>query len=258
MRTVLLLLIGALLTACGFNKQFYKPNPTAVETPVSATSHYIYTEKDSVHILHYRPNAPKASMMILHGNAGNLNGWSEVADLFYLAGYEVFIMDYPGFGNSSGKARHKAVFSATDAVARYFNQECQSDKRLLLGFSLGGNLALKVATDHPDYFSALCMEGAFDSQVNVARKRVPKPFRFMANLFVKNHINGAKLIQSWTKPLLIIHSKDDQVCPYEMGVRLHESAGSTQKELWTIKGPHLSGLGRNFDQYMLKVEGLMH
>lgn len=258
MRFIVFALVVILTSACGFNSSFYHPDDTSVDTPVSAESQYVHYSEDSVHVLHYLPEKAKASILILHGNAGNLTGWSEVADLFYLAGYEVFIMDYPGFGNSSGDAKHQAVYNSANAVANHFNKVSESQKRLLLGFSLGGNLAIKVGTDHPDYFSAMTLEGAFDSHVNAARQAVPRPFQFFANWFVKNHIKGDELIQKWSKPLLIIHSKDDRVCPYEMGVNLHKNAGSQNKELWSIEGPHLSGMGRYFETYVFKIETLLN
>jgi len=257
LRYLLTVVILISLVSCGFNSSFYHPDETEVKTPVSAESQYVHYESDSVHVLHYLPESPKASILMLHGNAGNLSGWSEVADLFYLAGYEVYILDYPGFGNSSGKPKHQVVYAATDAVAHHFNQSAQHDKRLLMGFSLGGNLAVKVATDHPDYFNAMALEGAFDNHVNAARQSIPRPFRFLANLFVKNHIKGEELIQQWNKPLLVIHSKDDRTCPYEMGVSLHQNAASKNKSLWSIEGPHLSGISKYFETYMLKIENLI-
>ena len=79
-----IIVLFLLTSSCGFNSSFYHPDDTPVDTPVSAESQYVRYAEDSVHVLHYLPEESKASILILHGNAGNLSGWSEMADLFYL------------------------------------------------------------------------------------------------------------------------------------------------------------------------------
>lgn len=251
----------ALLSSCAFNNMFYHPDPATVNTPPDAVSQYIkYGETDSIHSLFYEQKNATASIFILHGNAGSLTSWSEVADLFYQANYQVFIIDYPGFGNSTNKAKHKTVFEATQKAVEHFKNlpGVNDGKKLLMGFSLGGNLAIKVGHDNPDLFDAMLIEGAFESHKTVGVKQVTRPLKFAPYLFVKDVVKGKKLIASWNKPLLIVHSKQDAVCDYKMAQTLYESAiGTNQKELWTIKGPHLAGLGLNFDEYLEKVHDLI-
>jgi fermentation-respiration switch protein FrsA (DUF1100 family) len=107
-------------------------------------------------------------------------------------------------------------------------------------------------------FDAMLIEGAFESHKTIAIDRVTRPLKFAPALLVKDAVKGKKLIASWNKPLLVIHSTDDPVCVYKNGKTLYENAiGTQQKELWTIKGPHLAGLGLNFDKYLEKVEKLV-
>lgn len=240
---------------------FYQPNVDSVGTPPDAVSQYIkYGESDSIHTLFYAKKDPIASLFILHGNAGNLTSWSELADLYHQANYQVFIIDYPGFGNSSGESKHKAVYESTQLAVEHFQSlpGVNDSKKLLMGFSLGGNLAVKVGFDNPNLFDAMLIEGAFESHKTIAVKRVAAPLKIFSLLLVNDAIKGKKLIANWNKPLLVIHSTQDAVCDYKMGETLYQSAvGTDKKELWTIKGPHLGGLGLNFDQYLEKVENLI-
>lgn len=248
-------------SSCSFNKSFFHPNPEFVATPPDASSGYYQLGlKDSIHYLFYERENPIASIFLLHGNAGTLNGWSEVADLYFQAGYQVFIIDYPSFGNSTGEATYKNVIRAGKLGAQAFNnhQKVKGTKRIIMGLSLGGNLATMVAVEHPDCFDALVIEGAFDTQKGAARARLNRPFKFIGNLLVKNHIKAHECLKSWTKPLLIIHSTEDEACPFEMAERMYNSATSTNnKELWTIKGPHLKGLSYDFDLYLIKIKNLI-
>lgn len=261
MKFSLLFLTACILGSCAFNKSFYHPDPSAVNTPPDARSIYIkYGEHDSIHSLFYARTDPKASLFILHGSSGNLNGWSEIADLFYQDGYAVFMIDYPGFGNSSGTATHESVMASTQAAVNHFNTlpEIQDTKKLIMGFSLGGNLALKVATENKEIFDALLIEGAYTNQKELKAHQSARPLKGFSSLFTKNEIDGAALISEWTKPLLIVHSKNDASCPYKMGKKLYDSAINTkQKKLWTITGPHLAGLSSNFQLYMAKMTTLL-
>lgn len=250
-----------IIGSCAFNKSFYHPDLSAVNTPPDARSVFIkYGENDSIHSLFYARTDPKASLFILHGNSGNLNGWSEIADLFYQDGYAVFIIDYPGFGNSSGAATHKSVITSSRAAVAHFSTlpEIQNTKKLMMGFSLGGNLALKLATENEAIFDALLIEGAYTNQKELKAHQSKRPFKGFSSLFTKNEMDGVSLIGEWTKPLLIVHSKNDATCPYKMGKKLYENALNTkQKELWTITGPHLAGLSSNFQLYLAKMTTLL-
>lgn len=257
---IIALITGLLMTSCAFNGAFYHPDTEPVPTPPDSESHYIkYGENDSIHALYYPADKALTSIFILHGNAGSLQGWQSISDLLYQAGYNVFIIDYPGFGNSSGTPSHKNTIASSQAAINYFSNipHVRATKKVLMGFSLGGNLAIKMATDNPDIFDALLIEGAFDSHRSIAANRIPRPFK-ASKVFVKNEIDGTELISKWTKPLLIVHSQDDQICPYQMGVNLFKGATETNtKELWKIKGPHLAGINLNFNLYLAKIKKLI-
>ncbi len=256
------LIIGLLfLGSCSFNRSFYHPDQAPVASFPDAEDHYIqYGENDSIHALFFKQDLPIANLFILHGNAGNLTSWGEMADLFYTSGYQVFILDYPSFGNSTGKLTHKNVIISTEKAALYFSKlsTVKNYKSILMGYSLGGNLAIKIGTDYPTLFDGMILEAPFESHRAEAMHVVPAPFRFAPFLVTKNTINGKKLIEKWKKPLLLIHSKDDAICPYEMSQRLMKRAElSEKKELWTIKGPHLAGLGQNLDLYLAKMNAMV-
>lgn len=258
----LVLSVSILSVGCAFNKKFYQPDSTKVATPPDAESVYVkYGENDSIHALLYtRPKHDRAIFM-LHGNAGNLTSWHAVADLFYQANYQVFIIDYPGFGNSTGEASHTNVIASTRAATNFFlnHPRIKSCKKVLMGFSLGGNLALKIGAENQESFNAMVIEGAFSNQKDAAAEKFHKPFKVLPKIFVKNKINGEALISKWKKPLLIIHSQDDNVCSYEMGKKLYHAANSTQdKELWKINGPHLAGISLQPEVYLYKIKELIN
>lgn len=255
-----ILLLALLLSSCAFNPIFFYPDQAVTQQPTGTELFTLeYKTGKSVKCLFYRVEKPIASVYFLHGNAGNLNSWNPLMEDIRSAGFQVYIIDYPGFGDSDGKAHYKDVMHCAqlgfdDFIAR---PDVQGTKKILMGFSLGGNLAVKIGVDNQEKIDAMVLEGPFTSQKAIGADRTPRPMKFSAYMIVKNSVNAKKLIQQWEKPLLIVHSKDDVVCPYEMGETLFNNAKSVQKEFWPITGRHLGGIKQNPELYFQKVEALI-
>lgn len=261
-RLVVIALAGSVfLSGCSFNKLYYYPDRNAVDKAELGEDIYInWDKKDSLHGIFYAVDKPKASIYFLHGNAGNLSGWKNAAIKFWKEGYNVFIIDFPGFGNSSGKTRHSNVIKAAQSGLNYFidREDVRNTKKVLMGMSLGGNLSVKIGTDNQDNLDAMVLEGPFNSHRKVGLSRVPKILWPIAAPMVRNKIKGEKLIKRWTKPLLVIHSEEDEICPYWMGKQLYQNSPSETKELWTIQGSHLAGMAKYEDEYYQKLEELVN
>jgi len=100
--------------------------------------------------LHLRLPDPKGVVFFLHGNAGSLASWFVNPDYYRRLGYDLFMLDYRGYGKSSGAITseaqlHADVRAAWDSMAaRYAGR-----KRVLYGRSLGSGLAARLAVDLP-------------------------------------------------------------------------------------------------------------
>lgn len=252
--------IATLVSACSFNNLFYYPDTEAVPPAEKGEDVYLsWNEKDTFHGVFYSSEKAVGSIYILHGNAGSLTGWIHVAEIFQRAGYNAFIIDYPGFGNSDKKPRHNRTIAAAQAGFDYFKErpEVKGTQKILLGMSLGGNLATKIGVDNQEFLDAMVLEGPFSSHRKVGMTRVPPFLRPIAFFGVRSRIKGQQLMKKWKKPLLVIHSEEDKVCPYEQGVELYERSTSIEKELWTIQGKHLRGLTNYRAEYLQKVKQLI-
>ncbi len=101
-----------------------------------------------LHALHLRLPQPRGVVFYLHGNAGNLQSWFVNADFYRRAGVDLVMLDYRGYGKSSGRIESQAqllddVRSAWAAVApRYAGLQ-----RVILGRSIGTGLAATLAAE---------------------------------------------------------------------------------------------------------------
>ncbi len=258
----LVLAFSALLTSClSLNKLYYYPDTNPVLPQPGAEDVYLsWNEKDSFHSLFYTVENPIASIFFLHGNAGSLGSWKMVGEMFQKEGYNVFLVDFPGFGNSDKTPRHNRTLKSGQVAMDYFlkRPEVSTTKKLLYGMSLGGNLCIPIGVEFQDHLDGMIIEGGFSSHRKVGLGYVAPILRPIAASMVRNPIKGEKIIRKWKKPLLIIHSVDDQICRYKMGKELFDNCPSTQKELWTIEGQHIHGLALYEAEYLARVKAFVN
>ncbi len=158
-------------------------------------------------------------------------------------GYQVFLMEYRGFGNSEGEASHDAAVRDAHRAFRYLvsRDDVKDRPVLVLGQSYGAQLAIHIATAYPEEIAVLAIEGAFSSFRDIAIYSSPwiaKPFTWA---FFLNPYDSTELIKHVSMPKLIIHSMDDEVVPFSMSQELFDLA-SGEKELWKIRGRHTDAL----------------
>lgn len=202
--------------------------------------HIINQQEDSLNAWFISPksNYNGITLYFLHGNAGNIVYNYLLMEPFVKKGFQVFMLDYSGFGFSKGKAKRKYVLTDAKDGLDYLlsRQDIKYDKLIMYGQSLGGHLAAVSGSQNQKLIDGLVLEGAFSSHKDAANDRVP----FLSRIFVREIYSAEKNIGNYTKPLLIIHSTEDAVIPYKHAERLFELATS-KKELYTIDGRHVFG-----------------
>lgn len=157
------------MVGCSFEKMFYFPNKTLThqkEADSLGFEHVTFASKNGNSIDGYYV-IPKdtvyGAILLLHGNAGNIS--DQISSLLKLqkAGFEVLVIDYQGFGNSQGEVSHQNLVDDAESALNYLEYKTKSRNIsiILLGRSIGGHLAVKIAHDHQKELKALVIEGAF-------------------------------------------------------------------------------------------------
>ncbi len=264
-QAALILLTLCVLCGCSFNSTFFpvdeRPNDKSAANQediqlISADGHRIH------HILIKPRSDAKATIFVLHGSGSKVANWAGLLEPLTADGYQLFLMEYRGFGISEGKASHDAVASDADRAFEYLigRDDVKGEPVLVLGQSYGAQLAISIAARYPDEVALLITEGAFTSFRDIAIHTTPpigKPFTWA--LFL-NPYDSAELIKGAPMPKLIIHSQDDQVVPFRMGEELFEQANDP-KEFWEIRGQHTDALADYPDEFVRRINrmtGLAH
>ena len=189
------------------------------------------------------------TILFLHGNGGNIVFHRSIIPLVK-RGFRVFIFDYSGFGFSEGKATLNNTFTDADSALAYIvrRTDIKPEKLFIYGQSLGGYIALTVAANSQDKIDGLIVEGAFTSIKDLAAIK----YGFLGRIFLAEKYNGSKSIKKYKKPLLIIHSSEDQVVPYKIGRKLFDQANEP-KTFYETQKCHICGLLFYADSIAIKI-----
>jgi len=186
---------------------------------------------------HIPAENPRLTVLFCHGNGGNMMHRLDSINIFYNLGLSCFIFDYRGYGSSEGKPSEEGTYLDAAAAYKWLREEKKLPPEDIiifgrsLGASVGAQLASKVKT------KALIIESAFTSYVDIGRKFYPyMPVRWFAS-FGYRTIDYIKEVHC---PVMIIHSRNDEIVPFEFGLELYETANEP-KEFVEIFGSHNDG-----------------
>jgi fermentation-respiration switch protein FrsA (DUF1100 family) len=241
-RTLLLGLLTGLLCGCGH--LFYLPEPGLRGTPDQLGMPYA-----DVH-LHAADGArlhgwwlparlgdgehSKGVIYFLHGNAENISTHFAAMSWITFSGWDLFILDYRGFGLSQGSPNIPSVYLDAEAGLKWATHQAQSRQLplVVLGQSLGGAVAATlIAQSPPDQVSALILDSAFSSYRRIAREILAQPwlttlFRYPLAWTIRDDYSPEHfLAQRPPMPLLVMHGCADRVVPCSHGKRLYRLAG---------------------------------
>lgn len=186
----------------------------------------------------------RGTVYYLHGNGENIS--THIHSVHWLPdeGYNVLLLDYRGYGLSEGKAALPgALWDIKAGLQWLLEQRGIADKPLyLLGQSLGASLAIYfAATDKQarQHLSGVISDAAFTRYGDIVRHVAAGNWltwllQYPASWVVVKRYNPIDYIARITPlPLLVIHSRDDAVIPYQHGERLHQAAASPKQFLET-------------------------
>jgi fermentation-respiration switch protein FrsA (DUF1100 family) len=189
-------------------------------------------------------------LLFFHGNAGNLSDRAELLiELATRTPATVFIVGYRGYGRSEGRPTEVGLYMDARAAWKHLTDECgvSADRVVIHGKSLGGAVAVDLATEAPA--AGLIVESSFTSIPDMAGAHYP----FVPRFLIRTQMDSLAKIPQISIPMLFIHSRQDRVVPFRLGVelfgaapkpkRFHEVAGADHNNTWLVGGePYFSAL----------------
>ncbi len=174
------------------------------------------------------------TVLLFHGNAGNISHRLEKLAALHDLGVNTFIIDYRGYGRSEGQPDEQGTYRDARAAYDYLVTQRKVAPRSIVvyGESLGSAIATDLATKVD--VGSLILEEAFTSIGDVGQKMFPfLPVRWL----VKNKYDTLAKMPRIKVPLLIFHSRDDEIFNMRHAQRLF-AAANDPKQLVELRGHH--------------------
>lgn len=225
---------------------------TRTPTEIGLAFESINLRADDGHKIHgwFVPHAaPGATLLYFHGNAGNVGRRLVPIRRWHDLGLSVLIIDYPGFGESSGEPSESGSYASARAAWTYLRNEkdIPSSDIIIFGRSLGGGVAAQLASEVDA--KALILDSTFTSAPDVASGLYPwLPVQTMMHIRFETKDKLAVI----DYPVLIMHSPDDEVIPYSHGTKNYEIV-TAKKRFVELQGRHSNAPAASEPQYSEQV-----
>lgn len=185
-------------------------------------------------------------VLYFHGNGGNLGSYVHSLEELYSLGYDVLAVDYRGYGLSSGTPDEQGVLTDAQAVFQYAIQVLHySEKRILFyGFSMGTVPASWLGQKYPNV-AGVILQNAFTNLFEVAKANQMTTCTSLIGTLestVSTLFCPLTYAQYLYCPVLIVHSKQDELCPYQHGDTIYRKIPHSRKKFISLPGSH-----SNFD-----------
>jgi len=209
-----LLAYGAVLAALwwGQERLIFRPTPLPPDAPLAQApdihEHWVEVDGARLSVLALRLPAPKGVVFYLHGNAGNLATWFTAADFYRRANFDLVMLDYRGYGKSSGRIGSEAQLHAdVRAVWRATAPRYAGQRVVLFGRSLGSGLAASLAAEiQPDL---TVLVSPYTSLQALARAHYP----WVPGALLRYPVRTDLWLPQVRGPVLLLHGAEDALIP---------------------------------------------
>lgn len=244
-----------LLLQTGCSSVFFYPDQVTYITPDRLNLDYedVFVETPDGETLHgwWLPakSEPKGTVYFLHGNAQNIS--SHIMNVAWLPEkhYNVFLIDYRGYGRSTGAPDIEGTLHDAETGLRWLVDQpnVQNQPLFLLGQSLGGALGTALASEwvkrgEQPPLDGVILDGTFSGFRAIAREKLGDfwltwPLQIPLSWTITDEYEGAEMIGDISPvPVMVIHSVRDGIIPFHHGQRLYEAAAEPKEFLQTDTG----------------------
>lgn len=189
----------------------------------------------------FKVDKPKGLIFYLHGNAGSLKTWGEIAETYRYFNYDVFMLDYRGYGKSEGSiSSEKQMFDDIQTAYDYLKSKYEEKEIIVLGYSIGTGPAAKLASANNPRL--LILQAPYYSLTDMMQHRYP----LIPTFLLKYKFETNKYIKNCNMPVVVFHGTNDKVIYYGSSLKLKKLFKASDT-LFTLKRERHEGISENFE-----------
>jgi alpha-beta hydrolase superfamily lysophospholipase len=196
-------------------------------------------DNTSLHGVLFKADGSRGFIFYLHGNAGSLESWGRIAKTYTDLHYDLFMLDYRGYGKSEGSiSNEKQFYEDVQLAYNSLKQKYNENKMIVLGYSIGTGAAAELASvNNPRLLILQAPYFNLTDMINHTFHVIPAfilKYKFATNTFLKD----CKM------PVIIFHGNRDEVIYYGSSVKLKELFKPADT-LVTLDGQGHNGMSDN-------------
>jgi pimeloyl-ACP methyl ester carboxylesterase len=173
-------------------------------------------------------NGPRDRVLITHGNAGSALNRMDFADMLKPVGsFDVYILEYPGYGARSGSPTEKSLCEAADEAIALLAKD---GPVYVIGESLGTGVAAHLAGAHPESVAGLLLIAPYHNLGDVAQHQMPV---FPAKWMLWDRFPSGENLRNYHGRVAVLLAGQDTVVPNKFGRRLYDSYAGPKK-VWAV------------------------
>jgi fermentation-respiration switch protein FrsA (DUF1100 family) len=195
------------------------------------------TDGETLHAWWLPVTGARGTVLLFHGNAGNISHRIDYAQMFRTLGYNTLLVDYRGYGKSTGTPTERGTYEDATAAWQWLTatRGIAADEIVVFGESLGGAVACWLAQQRQP--RALVLASTFTSVPDLGSE----VYRFLpVRLISRFKYNTRECLAQVKAPVLVLHSPEDEIIPFAHGKKLFEAAREPRAFI-ELAGGHNSG-----------------
>lgn len=171
----------------------------------------------------------KGVVLFLHGNGGAIHGWGTGAGLYTGQGYDVFYLDYRGYGKSDGKiSSEKQLIEDAQLAYDYLKKRYAENDIIVSGTSIGTGIAVRIAAQNRPY--QLFLNSPYFSLQSLIQEKV----KIVPSFIIKYKLKTDQHLQQVKCPITVFHGDKDEVIPHQHSLQLQKKY--PQIDLYILEG----------------------
>ncbi len=209
----------------------------------------------------YKYEAEKPVILYFHGNGEIASDYNTIAKLYHDVGASLLVVDYRGYGWSTGRPLVSTLLSDTEAVYNALpnilkNAGLENSPIFVMGRSLGSTCAIHIVHQHPDFFKGLIVESGIAHVVPLLARLGLSPHLLGS---IPDPLQNVAKMQKIGLPLLIIHGERDSLLPVANGQVLCDASPAEKKRILRIPGAeHNDLMFVGLRQYMGAIQNFIY
>ena len=242
----LFLLLLSIFSKAQMDDKFYQPKKEMQPLEFKNIENVsLPVESDTITAVILKPESKsiKKTVFFFHGAGGNITTYQYITKPLVENGLQVVMIDFRGYGKSTGKPTHLNVAEDGQKMFNYLlrRRDIQDTKIYLYGASLGSQIATHLAKENQSKISGLIIDGGMSSFTDIAIHFAPQYKEMISSMLISPYSAKEDVKALKDLPKLFIYSKGDSTIPFEQGQLVYDNAPEP-KQFIEFSGEHIQAM----------------